>query len=117
MRVDSVDLNGAQIAVSVNIENPNNFPLPTPKFTIDYLVNGNSFITGTMEGRGPIPASGSSPLVFGFPVRYLDLLRRFQNLGNLREAPTMLNLTFDFGIPFFANEPFVLQIPGNLPLR
>ena len=117
MRVDSLDITGAQIAVSVNIENPNNFPLPTPKFNIDYLVNGNSFVTGAMEGRGPIAPSGSSAIVFGFPVRFLDLLRRFQNLGNLREAPTMLNLSFDFGIPVFANEPYVLQIPGTLPLR
>ena len=117
MRVDNVDLNGAQIRVSVNVENPNNFALPAPKFTINYLVNRDSLITGTLEASGPIAASGSLPIVFGFPVRYSDLFRRFQNLGNLREVQTSLVLSFDFGIPVFANEAFNLQIPGTLPLR
>ncbi|MCL2093409.1 MAG: LEA type 2 family protein [Treponema sp.] len=117
MRIDRADLSGADIAVSVNIENPNSFPLPVPRFMMNYQVNGNSFLIGTMEGRGPVPAQGSMPITFGFPVRYIDLIQRFQNLGTLREASSLLTLTFDFGIPFFAQEPQVLQIPGTLPLR
>ena len=116
MRVDSVDLNGAQIHVSVNIENPNNFALPTPRISINYLVNGVSFINSTSEARAPIAASGTTPLVFGFSVRYMDLLRRFPNLVAQRQVSTALNLSVDFGVPVFA-EPLGIQIPGTLPLR
>ena len=117
MRIDRADLTGVQILVSVNIENPNVFILPTPKIAFDFSVNRNSFLNSAMEARGPLAASSVTPLSFRFSVRPADLIRRFPNIQNLREVPTMLSLTIDYAIPAFGGETFNVQIPGTLPLR
>ena len=117
MRVENIDLNGVQIVVSVNVENPNIFALPPPVLHIDYLVNNVSFINSAVELTDPLSARAVSPLVFRFSVRFADLFSRFITLLTFREVPVQLNITFDFLTPAFSNNNFNLQIPGILPLR
>jgi len=116
MRVDRADLSGVHIVASVNVENPNIFPLPPPNIAYDFLVNRNSFISSTIES-GPLAASSVTPIVYRLDVNYADLFRNFSALQLLGSAQSLFNMEFDFGIPAFAGEIVSLQIPGTLPLR
>jgi LEA14-like dessication related protein len=49
-------------------------------------------------------------------VNYADLYQRFQTLRNLGEAPSLISLKSDFSIPAFANESFLGEAAGSLPL-
>lgn len=115
MGVERVDLNGVTLAVSVNVENPNSFELPSPKVAYDYLVSGSSFIKSTVDTR-PLAASSVTPVTFRFSVSYADLFRSITSLPSSGSVPSLLNLSFDFGVPAFSGDIFNLQIPGSLPL-
>ena len=117
MRIDSMDLSKAEILVTANIENPNTIEMPKVKVTWDYLVNRNSFLKGSTETPGPLAASSVTPVNFRFSVNYADLYRSFQSLQNISEVPTLLNMTFDFGIIVFGSDTFKIEVPGTLPLR
>ena len=117
MSIDRLELNGAEILVTLNVENPNIFSLPPPVINFEYLVNGNRFINSVMETTEPLGPSSTTPIAFRFPVRFADLFRVFMNLQNLRDVPTQLNLTYDFGIPAFLGSIPGHQITGRLPLR
>jgi len=115
--LSSRDTTKAELVVSINIENPNVFELPSPKINYDYSLNRNSFIKGVAESESPLAPSAVTPLTFRLVVTYADLFRSFASLLTAREVTSLLSLTCDLGIPFFSGETLKLEIPGTLPLR
>jgi len=115
--VEKRDLTRIELLVTVNVENPNVFELPSPKIIYDYVLNRNSFIKGVVENRGPLPPSSTTPVSFRMVVTLADLIRSFASLALAKEVTSLLNLSCDLGIPFFSGELFKLDIPGILQLR
>jgi len=117
INLDRRDSTRAELVVSINIENPNVFELPSPKINYDYSLNRSSFIKGIVESGAPLAPSSTTPLTFRLIVTYADLLRSFASLITAREVSSLLNLSCDFGIPVFSGDTFKLELPGTLPLR
>jgi len=121
MRVNNVNSSRAEIIVSVNIENPNVFEIPSPKINYDYFINRNSFIKGEIESTGPLAAASTTPVNFRLTVNYSDLARTIavsitSLLSSARELTSQLRLDCDFDIPFLKGEPFNWALDGVLPL-
>jgi len=117
MRIDNINITGAEILVTLNIVNPNAFELPSPKITYNYMVNRNSFIRGTIENERPLAPSSTTPINFRLLVNYSDLFRTFASLATAREAASLLTLSCDFGVPIFSGHNVNLELAGTLPLR
>jgi len=116
MRVDKVDILGAEIVVSLNINNPNVFSMPSPIISYNYMINRNTFISGRVDDR-PLAASSNTPVVFRMIVNYADLFRTFASLVTAREVASTLSLNCDFNIPVFRTDALNLELAGTLPLR
>jgi LEA14-like dessication related protein len=117
LTIDSIDLTKAEILVTVNVENPNIFELPSPKFSYDYQLNRNSFIKGNIESEKPLAPSSKTPVNFRMVVNYVDLFRSFASLMTAREVTSLLVLNCDFGIPIFGGESKRFEVSGSLPIR
>ncbi|MDR0315529.1 MAG: LEA type 2 family protein, partial [Treponema sp.] len=102
MKIDKMNFTRAEILCTVNVENPNNFALPSPKIAYDYTVNRNSFIKSSIDNASPLAAASVTAIPIRFTVNYADLYQRFQTLRNLGEAPSLISLKSDFSIPAFA---------------
>ena len=114
MAMNRADLTMAEFVVTINVENPNPFPLPSPKIAFDYKLNNTTILRNNYDNRSPLSSSSVSPLRFGIAVYYADVLRVLPGLrGN---TTSQLDMNFDFGIPAFANDIFNLQVPGILPM-
>jgi LEA14-like dessication related protein len=116
IRIESRDSTKVEILVTVNVENPNVFELPSFKIEYDYRLNRNSFIKGE-TGSAAIAAGAVTPVVFRLSVHYSDLFRSFASLIGSREVSGSISLFGDFGIPVFSGETFNLSTSGTLPLR
>jgi LEA14-like dessication related protein len=115
--IDSIDLIKVELLVTMNIENPNMFELPSPKFSYDYQLNRNSFIKGNIENEAPLAPSSVTPLNFRMVVNYADFFRTFTSLLTAREVASLLIINCDFGIPFFGGESKRFEVSGSLPIR
>jgi len=116
MRIETRDITKAEILVSMNIENPNVFPLPPITINYDYQLNSNSFLNGETKSETIAPNS-AAPVVFRLTVNYLDVIRAFASLITSSSVSSSISLTGDFGIPAFRGETFSLSASGTLPLR
>lgn len=116
MKVNSVNLSGVEFAVTLNVENPNAFPLPAPKINFDYKVNGTSLLRNTLPNKSELGANSVTPVIFGIQVLYSDLFRVIPALRASSSASSELDMTFDFGIPAFKDELVKLLVPAILPL-
>jgi hypothetical protein len=115
MRIESRNTTMLEWFVSFNIENPNNFELPAPKVTFTYKINERAFLRNTFEVR-KLPASSVTPVVFGIVVYYADVFRVFPNLRNAGSLPSQLDLSFDFSIPAYSSQDFIIHLPADLVL-
>jgi LEA14-like dessication related protein len=116
MKIDRLDFTRAELLFTVNVENPNPFDLPSPQMAYDYLVNRNSVIKSSVETAAPLAAASVTPVAVRLAVNYADLYRSFQSLINLGEAPSLFSMRSDFSIPAFADDTFLTEITGSLPL-
>jgi LEA14-like dessication related protein len=116
MRVIKTDSTMVELYVSVNVDNPNVFELPTPRLNFDYQVNDTSILRHRLNSRGPLASSSVTPVVFGLIVYYADLFRILPTVRTSFEVQSLLDLTLDFPVPAFSGENFNLKIPGTLPL-
>ena len=116
MRVENTNITRAEILVSMNIENPNIFPIPSPIINYDFQLNRNSFIRGNVESEEPLAASVSTPVNLRLIVNYADLFRSFASLIVAREAASLLIMTCDFNIPVLNIEPMRFEVAGTLPI-
>ena len=118
MNIDVRDTSKVEIIATINVENPNVFPIPAPKFSYDYQLNRNSFIKGTIENEPPLAASSTTPISFRLVVNYADLIRSFAaSLLTGSSLSSNLRISGDFGIPAFSGDTFNYEVSGSLPLR
>jgi LEA14-like dessication related protein len=117
MVMDNVGNSKTEILVTVNVENPNVFEIPSPKFSYDYQLSKKSFIWGIAENKAPLAPNSVTPVQFRLIVNYADFYRSFSNVAYTREAGSLLVLTCDFGIPVFGGEIRRFEIPGSFPIR
>jgi LEA14-like dessication related protein len=115
--VDNINSAKAEILVTVNVENPNPFQIPTPIFSYDYQLNKNSFIKGKIENEESLSPSSVTPVKFRMVVNYADLFRSLPSLVSAREVASLFVMTCDFGIPAFSGESKRFEVPGVLPIR
>jgi len=108
MKISKIDFSGVALTYSVNVENPNRFPIPFPKLNWDYAVNGVPVIKSNFTGTGEIAAGAAGAALIGVSVAYADVFRAVESLRNAGESKSNLSLGFnpaDTGIPLPPPEP------------
>ena len=119
IRVESINNTMVELYISVDLVNPNGFELPQPRLAFDYQVHETSIIRSRLRNHGVLPAHSTTNVEFGILVYYNDIYFVFPELRRLRyrEAPSVLKLTCDLGVPVKDDEPTNLQVSYTLPLR
>jgi len=71
--VDALDLEGATVALHVDLENPNGFGLDVARVGWTFDADGTRVASGEMPGGLVIPANGTAPLAIPVRVRWHDV--------------------------------------------
>ena len=100
----------------INIENPNNFPIPIPEYNWQYEVNGTPVISGRINQGGELSANSQTPVNFIAALRYTDIISAIGSLGNAPELRSLMKL--DTILPFDLPEGAVssFQFPASIPI-
>jgi len=115
IKLDKIDFTKADLIFTMDVENPNSFALPMPKMDYDYKISNNSYIKSSVGTGGMLAAAAATPVAIQLSVNYLDLLQKIVALVNANEAPSLLSLNTDFGLPAFPDNVFS-ELPFNLPI-
>jgi len=116
MKIDNIDFSEVNLAFSINIENPNDFDIPSPQLIYDFFVNRSEYSSAVAISSAPLAAAAVTPVIINIKLRYADLLRAVTSLLNLSEAPGLVAVSGGFGIPAFADEPARQEITGVIPI-
>jgi LEA14-like dessication related protein len=116
VKIEKLDFNGADLVCSMEIDNPNVFPIPFPKIHYNYEVRNTNFITGTTAFPGSLAPGGRTRAEIRLRVVFSDLYLNIPSLKTVGEAASLFSLSSSVSLPGFEGEELNLEIPGTLPL-
>jgi LEA14-like dessication related protein len=116
VRVANVDYSGLVLASTINVENPNVFPISFPEIDWDLGVNGVSAIKSREQSAELIPAHAAAAADINMNISFADLLPVADFARNRNEIASTLLLTtaLPFDAPFEADN--VLNIPVTISM-
>jgi LEA14-like dessication related protein len=112
----NLDFTAADILFSLELDNPNPFPLPFPDIRYTFELWNNPFLEGQVEHPDTLAPESRQPLRVRFRIPYADLYRSFSALKSIGEASCLLSLRSLISLPGHTDERLSLDIPGLLPL-
>jgi LEA14-like dessication related protein len=114
--IADLDFTGVGILCTFDVENPNEFPIPSPRIAWDYLVDKTSLAKNTREDPRLLPAKTVSPVDIRVDIDYADLYGAVRSLADSAEAPFVMNLSAAFSLPGLEDTGEALDIAGTIPL-
>jgi len=117
LRVTRLDVSGADIALNVNIENPNAFELLLNRIDYALLINGRNWLQGVGEPQTRISKNSSASLSLGMSLDFVQVgLTLYQILSGYNQVNYQLQGSLDVGssLPLLQQATIPLNQSGVL---
>lgn len=119
-RILGLDFSGVNLAFDVDLNNPNSFPIKTPKFKYGLDIQGSNFMKSEGTADIDLPAKGIGTVVLPAKIKYLDIWKTYQGLKDANQVNYDLKGAFvvspmgrDIELPLAKSGSFpVLKIPS-----
>ncbi len=108
---DNVDL-----AINLNIKNPNPVAATLAGFDYNFMLNGKSFVTGNQTKQTTISANGSSTLEIPISLTFKQIYDTYKSLKNNDSTGYTIAAGLIFDLPLLGKTRIPVQKSGNLPL-
>ena len=100
----------------IAVQNPNPLGIRLAGFDYDFLINGNSFISGDQQEGIEIRAQGEHTVHLPVSVAFVDLYEIFQNVKDKGRSAYELNCGFSFDLPILGDVRVPVSTKGDFPL-
>jgi LEA14-like dessication related protein len=114
--VTGITLNGVELVVHVDVENPNAFSVPLPDIDWELFIDTSAFLKGAVPNDKNIAGRGKVTLDFPVSVTYEGLYRSFKSLAEKKEIAYNIALGITFPIPIIQSKVYRLDFSGIIPL-
>jgi LEA14-like dessication related protein len=112
LKLDKLNLTGADLILDVKLTNPNSFSMLLDKFDYNFQVNGNQWIKGNATPKKSVAEKGEN--IIQIPIS-LNFLQMGSTLYQLISGGKNLNYQFTGDLNIKNNHPLLEQL--NLPFN
>jgi LEA14-like dessication related protein len=116
MRVQSINFTEAVLLFNFDVNNPNPIGVTADGYNYSFLVNNNSFLSGTQNENISIGSGSKSVLEVPVTLKYSELLNTFRSLAQSDEFNYDLSTEFLFNIPGLGQQSLPANASGSLPV-
>ncbi len=116
VRLSDLSLNDIDLIFEVKIDNPNPMAINLAGFDYDFLLNGNSFISGQENNNLSIAAKGSSKMSIPLSLKFADIYQTYQSVKNQDSTDYKMACGFIFNLPVLGDTRVPVSKSGKLPL-
>lgn len=99
-----------------DVNNPNPVGITASEYNYDFLVNSNSFLSGTQDKNVNIGAGRESVLQVPVALKFSELLNTFSSLLRSDAFDYDLNTEFVFDVPGIGAQRLPINTSGSLPV-
>jgi len=114
--VANFDYSGLVLASTINVENPNGFPIAFPEIDWDFGLNGISVTNNKGLGTGVIAPGAVAPANINMNISYADIFEIVSSARNRNEVDSLVSLAAALPSPFSSGAENRLGIPVTIPI-
>lgn len=116
MSIQSIDFNSATLQFNFDVDNPNPVGLTANRYSYEFFVNENSFLSGTQEENLRISRESVSTLSVPVTLRFSEMFNTFSTLFRDDSFAYAINTEVQFDVPGLGMQRLPVNASGNLPI-
>jgi len=97
LNFEDVSIDSATLVFDVEVENPYPVALPLTKMNYGLSTGGNSFLSGSAEIAGAVPAKSSKILSLPAKINYIDMLKALKGVRPGTQIPYKASMELSVG--------------------
>lgn len=120
LRLDSIGITGAELTLTVGVENPNGFAFVVESLDYAFAVDDRLWADGATDRPRTVPANGSAEVTAGFRISFTAFGRTVRDLllGDEEIAYSFVsNARIDPELDLIPSVSFPFEREGTIPLR
>jgi LEA14-like dessication related protein len=114
-RITGLDFLGVDLAFDVDVLNPYEVPIKSPRFKYGLDVEGANFLSSQATANLDLPAKGVGTVVLPVRLQYLDLVQAYSSLKDAAEVPYTLHGALLFS-PLGETVELPIRKSGTFPI-
>jgi LEA14-like dessication related protein len=116
MSIQSIDFNRAVLEFHFDVNNPNPVGLTADRYSYEFFINDNSFVSGTQDQN--LRISRESVSTFSVPVTlsFSEIVNTFSSLIGSDSFAYRINTEVQFDIPGMGVQRLPVNASGELPI-
>ena len=116
VNIAGIGLQGVDLIVRINVENPNAFNIPFPEVNWHMFINDNSFVRGMINEGTNLRGRRTVTVDLPISVSYSGFFNSFASLFGSSEVGYKVALDLRFPLPVINDLTYNLEFEGILPL-
>lgn len=116
MSVQSINFNGATLQFNFDVNNPNPVGLTADRYTYEFFINDNSFLSGSQDQNLRISRESVSTLSVPVTLQFSEMFNTFSTLFRDDSFAYRINTEVQFDIPGLGVQRLPVNASGNLPI-
>lgn len=114
--IQSINFSEAVLLFDFDVNNPNNVGITADRYSYEFFVNDNSFISGDQQENIRIERESTSTLQVPVTLRFSELVNTFDSLLRNDQFAYKINTAFEFDIPGLGNQTLPINASGEFPM-
>ncbi len=116
MSIQSIDFNRAVLQFHFDVNNPNPVGLTADRYSYEFFINDNSFLSGTEDQNLRISRESVSTLSVPVTLNFSEMLNTFSSLVGSEVIAYRINTEVQFDIPGLGVQRLPVNAAGELPI-
>ncbi len=116
MSIQSIDFSSATIQFNFDVNNPNPVGLTASRYSYEFFVNENSFLSGTQDENLRISRESVSTLSVPVTLRFSEMFNTFSTLFRDDSFAYAINTEVQFDVPGLGMQRLPVNASGTLPI-
>lgn len=116
MSIQSIDFNRAVLQFHFDVNNPNPVDITADRYSYEFFINDNSFLSGTEDRNLRISRESVSTLSVPVTLNFSEMLNTFSSLIGSEVFAYRINTEVQFDIPGLGVQRLPVNAAGELPI-
>lgn len=116
MSIQTINFEGVTLLFDFNVTNPNRLDISADSYNYEFLINGQSFISGTQNERLDIGRESTSTIQVPVSMTFANLYESFRSVLRQDSVSYRMDTAVSFSLPVIGSRTVPVQAEGNLPI-
>jgi LEA14-like dessication related protein len=116
MSIENITFDGVTLLFDFDVSNPNRFGVNADRYSYEFFINDQSFISGNMDERISIEQESTSRISVPVTLNFSEVYQSFSSILRQDRFAYQLSTEVQFNLPVVGNRTVPVSTSGEIPI-